>query len=122
METLHTIKSIKGVGEKTEKLFVKLGIRSTDDLIHYYPRDYDAYEPPVRLCQLVPGKKWSVTGMLMQAPDVKKTGMRAVVTTRIKDGDAYLTLTWFNMPFLRNVLKRGSVFVFRGKVTEKTGV
>ncbi len=74
METLHTIKSIKGVGEKTEKLFVKLGIRSTDDLIHYYPRDYDAYEPPVRLCQLVPGKKWSVTGMLMQAPDVKKDG------------------------------------------------
>lgn len=121
METLHTIKSIKGVGEKTEKLFVKLGIRSTDDLIHYYPRDYDTYEPPVRLCQLVPGKKCSVTGMLMQAPDVKKTGMRAVVTTRIKDGDAYLTLTWFNMPFLRNVLKRGAVFVFRGKVTEKNG-
>ena len=73
----HCTQSNRSRGRgKTEKLFVKLGIRSTDDLIHYYPRDYDAYEPPVRLCQLVPGKKWSVTGMLMQAPDVKRRNAR----------------------------------------------
>lgn len=30
--------TIKGVGEKTEKLFEKIGVYTVDDLIHYYPR------------------------------------------------------------------------------------
>ena len=33
------LREIKGVGEKTEKLFLKLGISDTDDLLHYYPRN-----------------------------------------------------------------------------------
>ncbi len=121
MKSEHSLTTIRGVGDKTEKLFGKLGIRSTDDLVHYYPRDYDIYEAPVRISQLIPGKKWAVTGILQQTPDVKKMGPRVVITTKIREGDASLSLTWFNMPFLRNVLKRGAVFVFRGKVTEKNG-
>ena len=33
--------TIKGVGEKTEKLFEKIGVYTVDDLIHYYPRGYE---------------------------------------------------------------------------------
>ena len=32
------LRELKGVGEKTEKLFQKIGITTTDDLLHYYPR------------------------------------------------------------------------------------
>ena len=98
MKSEHSLTTIRGVGDKTEKLFGKLGIRSTDDLVHYYPRDYDIYEAPVRISQLIPGKKWAVTGILQQTPDVKKMGPRAVITTKIREGDASLSLTWFNMP------------------------
>ena len=38
----QSLRTIKGVGEKTEKLFQKVGIWDTDDLIRYYPRTYDA--------------------------------------------------------------------------------
>ena len=40
------LRELKGVGEKTEKLFQKIGITTTDDLLHYYPRNYDSYEAP----------------------------------------------------------------------------
>ena len=36
-----SIKEIKGVGEKTQKLFEKVGIFTVGDLIRYYPRGYD---------------------------------------------------------------------------------
>ena len=39
--------TLKGIGEKTGKLFGKLGIGTVDELLEYYPRAYDAYEEPV---------------------------------------------------------------------------
>ena len=35
------IKEIKGIGDKTAALFSKVGINTVEDLISYYPRDYD---------------------------------------------------------------------------------
>ena len=34
------VHSLKGIGEKTGKLFEKLGVLSIDDLLAYYPRAY----------------------------------------------------------------------------------
>ena len=44
------ILEVKGIGEKTEKLFQKLGVCTTDDLIEFYPRNYDMYQAPIRVC------------------------------------------------------------------------
>ena len=41
------LRDLKGVGEKTEKLFLKLNLRTTEDLLTYYPHRYDTYEPAV---------------------------------------------------------------------------
>ena len=37
----QSIETLKGIGEKTAKLFEKVGIRTIDDLLHYYPKGYD---------------------------------------------------------------------------------
>ena len=36
------ITSLKGIGEKTAKLFAKLGVETVEELLHDYPRAYDA--------------------------------------------------------------------------------
>lgn len=33
------ISSLKGIGEKTEKLFQKIGVDTVEDLIRYYRKD-----------------------------------------------------------------------------------
>ena len=43
---------IKGVGEKTEKLFEKIGVYTVDDLIHYYPRGYEIFGEPVPISEV----------------------------------------------------------------------
>ena len=40
------ITSLKGIGEKTGRLFERLGIHTVDELLEYYPRTYDIFEKP----------------------------------------------------------------------------
>ena len=42
-----SIRELKGIGDKTQKLFEKVGVSTVGDLIRYYPRGYDIYEDPV---------------------------------------------------------------------------
>ena len=41
MEKQESIRNLKGIGEKTEKLFHILGIDTIQDLLDYYPREYE---------------------------------------------------------------------------------
>lgn len=43
-----SLRTLKGVGEKTEKLFAKIGVTDMESLLSYYPRNYDAYESLLR--------------------------------------------------------------------------
>ena len=56
----QSLQTLKGVGEKTEKLFFKLGIYDTEDLLHYYPRNYDAFEAPVDIADLEEGTEMCI--------------------------------------------------------------
>lgn len=117
----QSVSNLKGIGDKTEKLFGKLGIATINDLLHYYPRGYDAFEAPVSLAEAKENEITTVQGMIQKTADIKRFGHLQVVTTYIRDKSSTLLLTWFNMPFLRATLKEGSVFVFRGKIQKKNG-
>lgn len=115
------IESLKGIGEKTGGLFRKLGVETVEGLLHYYPRGYDAYEPPVPVGQIKEGTILAVSGTLQKSADIKRFRNMQVVTATVKDFTGSLQLVWFNMPFLRNTLKTGEAFVFRGRVVRKQG-
>ncbi|MGI6010997.1 MAG: ATP-dependent DNA helicase RecG [Ruminococcus sp.] len=117
----ESIRELKGIGEKTQKLFEKVGVYTTEDLIRYYPRDYDVYESPVPICQVRPQMKCAVKGRIGQTLDVKRAGARTVITGIVQDDTGSLPVIWFGMPFLRSVMKKGSLYVFRGKAEEKNG-
>lgn len=117
----ESIDTLKGIGEKTGKLFQKVGVVTVDDLLGYYPRAYDAYEEPSAIGELKPERVMAVAGMLYKTPDVKRYSHIQVVTTTLKDPTGTLTLTWFNMPYLHSTLKAGMRAVFRGRVVKKSG-
>ena len=115
------IESLKGIGEKTAKLYHKLGVETVDELLHYYPRGYDAYEEPVLTSAVVPDTICAVSGVLQKTADVAGYQKIKVVSTIVRDSAGILTVSWFNMPFLRNVMKAGMRYVFRGRVAKKRG-
>lgn len=121
MREQENIRSIKGIGEKTEKLLEKVGITTVGDFLGYYPRDYDEYKEPVTVREVKVGEKCAVSGRITGKPGLQSTGRKSVVTANIREENHLLQLTWYNMPFLRNTLQPGGLYVFRGTVDEKRG-
>ena len=114
-----SIKEIKGVGEKTQKLFEKVGIFTVGDLIRYYPRGYDVYEEAIPISEVEEGHMQTVSGAVFGKVQVSGTRNMQVTTAHIKDLTGTIQVIWFRMPFLRNTLKSGQPVILRGKVTRR---
>lgn len=107
---------IKGIGEKTAKLYEKLGIRTVGELLRYLPKNYETFEMPKSICQIKVGEICAVEGMIVGAPTVKKVRQLSIFSFLLKDQSGSMMITFFNSPFLQKVLKPGMRYVFRGKV------
>ena len=115
----QSIETLKGIGEKTAKLFEKVGIRTVDDLLHYYPKGYDTYGEPKAIGELSEGETGTVEGFLKTgATGVHINGL-SIVQATISDMTGKLRLVWYHMPYLKNTLRADSHFIFRGRVTRK---
>ena len=115
----QSIETLKGIGEKTAKLFEKVGIRTIDDLLHYYPRGYDTYGEPKAIGELSEDETGTVEGFLKSgAAGVHVNGL-SIVEATISDMTGKLRLVWYHMPYLKNTLRPDSHFIFRGRVIRK---
>ena len=114
------VNRIKGVGEKTAALFGKINVYTVDDLIRHYPRDYETYDAPVSIRETSPGSVQAVYGQITAIPNVKKVRNLSILNAILKDdnGDS-IQLTFFNMPFLKKLLKPGGFYLFRGLVQQR---
>ncbi len=118
-DNMQPVETLKGIGEKTAKLFEKVGVRTVDDLLHYYPRGYDTFEEPKPMGALEDGMVMAVDGCLKNGASGHHFGSASMVTASISDMTGKLRLVWYHMPYLKNPLKPGSRYIFRGKVSRK---
>ncbi|MBS5545120.1 MAG: ATP-dependent DNA helicase RecG [Lachnospiraceae bacterium] len=115
------ISSLKGIGEKTAKLYEKLGVFTIADLLSDYPRAYDTFEPPVPVGNLMEDQVMAVCASLTKAPDLVRFNRMQMVSVYIRDITGSLQIVWFNMPYMKSNLKPGIFYVFRGRVVRKRG-
>lgn len=119
MNETARISTLKGIGEKTEKIFQKAGIYTIGDLIRYFPRGYDVYEEPVPISELEEGKTMTVTGSIYGRIQVGGSPKMQITTVYLKDISGTLKVIWFRMPFLRNTLAKAGTITLRGRVIRK---
>ena len=113
--------NLKGIGEKTDKLFQKLNIHTVGDLLHYYPRSYDIYESPIPISEIREGTVTTITGTIYGKVQVNNAKNLHITSIHVKDLTGVIKATWFRMPFLKNTLGRGGVITLRGRVVERRG-
>ena len=123
MDGSSSIIEIKGVGEKTQKLFSKLDIETVRDLVYYIPKDYDKYEEPCNISNLLCGKVQAVRGRVTAIPYSKKVRNLDILQIDIRDTTGAIRCTFFNMPYLKKSLNIGTEYIFRGLVqSQKTSL
>ena len=111
------IRDLKGIGEKSEQLFHKLNVYNTADLLKFYPRAYDVYEDLVLISDMTEEKVYAFNGVVTSSCEVNQRSRLKIVSVMLSDDMGNrIKATWFNMPFIKNQLKRGYRFIFRGKV------
>lgn len=113
------IKELKGIGEKTQRLFEKVGVSTVGDLIRYYPRGYDVYEEPVPVSEVEEGRTQTVSGAIFGKVQVSGSTKMQVTTLYVKDLTGTLKVIWFRMPFLRSTFAKGGAVTLRGRVVRR---
>ncbi|BBF42054.1 ATP-dependent DNA helicase RecG [Lachnospiraceae bacterium KM106-2] len=118
----ESIGAIKGIGQKTEDSYHRLGIETVGDLVEFYPRNYDIYEEIVPIATVEEEEVVTIQGSFHQSVSQKKVRGLTIVSGRLFDYSGSIMVTWFNMPFLGKQLKLGSHYIMRGKVQRKNGM
>ena len=119
MRERQGIGAIKGVGEKTEKLFRHVGVKTVGDLIRYYPRGFEIFEDPVPVSEAVEGRVCTVAGSVFGRIQVSGSQRVQITTLYLKDLTGTIKVIWFRMPFLRNTLSKGGMLILRGRVVRR---
>lgn len=116
MRIYEDIKKIKGIGEKTASLFNKLAVFTIEDLLHFYPRTYLKYEDASKIMSEDIGYTVSLDLMVVKSFTFKKLRNINIGQGLCSDGDTNISLIFFNAPYLKDKLQRGSRYIFHGKL------
>lgn len=118
MKLTDSIRYIKGVGEKKQLLFNKLGIYNAADVLYHLPRDYEDRTSVKPICELIDGESACI--MVRLASEVKSFSPRRglkMVQAVMSDGSSQIKVVWFNMPYMAQKLKPNTEYVLYGKVS-----
>lgn len=113
------ITQLKGIGDKTARLFDKLNIHTVEELLHFYPRDYQSFEEPRALTEYAPGELATISGTIESSIVTRRAGSKSVTVFTIGCEGGTVSVTYFNMPYLSKSLRKGQRAIFVGTLRQK---
>lgn len=123
LDLKQSVKYIKGVGPNKEILLNKLGINTLEDLITYYPRDYEDRSKPVTIADAVESEEVLIRATVVSKMNTIPTRRKNMTMYRliVRDDTDSAVLTWYNQRYLKDMLKLGQTYNFYGKIERKNG-
>jgi len=121
LNNLIPITDIKGVGEKTAKAFEKLNIYTINDLIHYYPRDYEENISMKKISEVEINEICLIEGDVCELPQNIRKKNIVITKMKVRDETGQLYITWFRQPYMKNKFSINENVVLKGKVILKYG-
>lgn len=116
------IQYIKGVGPNRAELLNKLGIYTLEDLITYYPREYEDRGKPKKIAELKDGEEALIEVLVVSRMSEQRIRKNmAIYKLIVRDDTGSCVLTWFNQSYLKNKFILGKKYKFYGKVSNKYG-
>ena len=115
------VQFLKGVGPQRAELLERLELRTAQDLLFFFPRDYRDASELRAIAELRENETVSVCGVVAEV-DCRNTGPgRSLLGVLIQQGDQYLRAIWFNQPFMRDRLPLGARVLLSGTARSQGG-
>ncbi len=122
MDLKKQVQFIKGVGPTRVKLLNKLGINTLEDLITYYPREYEDRSKPKAIGEVEDGEEVLICAYPVgRMNEVRIRGNLILYKLMVRDETGSCQVTWYNQPYLKNVFSPNKRYKFYGKAKGKYG-
>lgn len=117
MRIQDDICTLKGVGGKTKENLNKCGIFTLQDLVLYFPRDYEKISSYGSINNCSEKEKITLTCYAKEIlKDVRTKTGRLITTIIFYDGNDIFKGKWFNQPYIKNKFKPSFKYNLQGKV------
>lgn len=117
MNLNQSINLIKGIGPAKEQQLNNIGIYSIKDFLYYFPRTWIDFSKTQDLASSRIDEEVIVKAKIIDIQN-QITYKRRIVITRalVESNDYQIYCQWFNQPFITNILKKNSTWIFYGKI------
>lgn len=118
----NKLETLSGVGEQRAKYLKKIGLVNYENMIEYYPRDYEDRTKISNISELKDGETAVIIAEAMS--DVVNQYIRRnliIEKVMVRDETGICNISWFNQKYISNMIKRGNRYVFYGKVKVNYG-
>ncbi len=114
---------LKGIGVKTKEYFSKLGINSVEELLEFFPRDYELFFAPTSIGEIGYKTMATIKGVFNQSLFERKSGKLKITSSEFQDEVGQkIRVVWFNAPYVKQTYSPHVPYIIRGRISRKFGV
>lgn len=122
MDIQQSVSGIKGIGPKKAAALAKLNINTIEDLMYFFPRDYEDRRNRKKIAELKEEETAVVKGRVKKVmSDNYRRGRKQLLKLLVTDETGMLEVVFFNAKYLMRSFKEGCEYVFYGKVSMNFG-
>ena len=118
LELSTPLADIRGIQSKFLSKLKKLGIETVRGLLWHFPVRYEDFSRTYAIAELIPNQEATITATVQNIKS-RNTWHRGLylVEAELSDESGSIRATWFNQPYIKNVLQPGRTANFAGKIT-----
>jgi ATP-dependent DNA helicase RecG len=110
------VQFLKGVGPRRAEAFVRLGVRTVEDLLYHVPHRYLDATTVTPIAQADVGKEVAVVGHVVSKAVVPTRRRLRIFRAVLKDASGVIECAWPGQAFLDRVIKQGQLLLVTGPV------
>ncbi len=115
------VRYAKGVGARREQLLNRLGIRTIEDLLLYFPRRLEDRSRVKRIAALRHGERVAIEGVIRAVDVIRPRGDLEILKVAVQDATGIAYAVFFNQPWLRKQLHKSERIALYGEVERAYG-
>lgn len=107
-------KSLPGVGTRRGARLAKMGVKTAQDLLFLFPRDYELPAPPARVDDLAEGQPAALVGEITEAELTSRSPGKSIFGALVENESGIVRILFFNQPFRAETLRIGTRVMISG--------
>jgi len=115
------ITDVKGIGPKKAEAFSRLDLNTLEDILRFYPREYEDLRKAKKIAELKNDEKALVEGVVMMNVMGRGYGRKRTLHLSVADKTGRMEVLFFMAGFMGRTFKVGESYRFFGKVKVENG-